>query len=97
MSKTCPEKGTEAAKGWSAEAYCEKRLWEANKGQSGRSLKVSLKKWGFSSGRQKPWKDFKQGNGSLLKAFFSGCRVEIEVKKPVGRVLKASRHEMKVS
>lgn len=51
-----------------------------------------------SDGKWEPWKNFQQGRSSLLEAlFFSGCRVDIEVRKPVGRLLKASRHEMKGS
>lgn len=41
-------------------------------------------------------KDFKRSS-SLSESFLYGCTVEIEVRKPVGSLLKASRHEMKVS
>lgn len=42
-------------------------------------------------------KDFQQGSRSLLEGFLYGCTVEIEVRKPVGSLLKAFRHEAKGS
>lgn len=42
-------------------------------------------------------KDFQQGSRSLLEGFLYGCTVDIEVRKPVGSLLKAFRHEAKGS
>lgn len=69
---------------------------KVNKGPVWEGLVSQPKEVGLlPNGRWGPLKDFQQGSSSLLEGFLYGCTVEIEVRKPVGSLLKASRHETK--